>query len=170
MSLSNFQCVMGKTLSFFATDPTQIVDRAVIEELLAESRARGRCNARVCLHDSPEAAFHQMIILEWEDSYFPPHRHPTKGESIHIIQGQLAMVTFDQAGDVQISTVLGHNGEIICRVGPGDWHFTCPLTDYVIYHEIKPGPFRGEADREFAPWAPKADEPKGDFYDRIFDR
>jgi hypothetical protein len=31
---------------------------------------------------------------------------------------------------------------------------TVPMTGAAIYHESKPGPFLGDADRMFATWAP----------------
>ena len=50
--------------------------------------------------------------------------------------------------------VLGVGGNIIFRVACNCYHLGVPLTDYVIYHETKPGPFIGEGDSIFAPWAP----------------
>jgi cupin fold WbuC family metalloprotein len=146
--------------SFFAVDQTTIVTKNLIRALTEESTAAGGISARICLHTMPDADFHEMIVLERGDHYFPPHRHVFKGESCHIIEGELAMFTFDDGGEVQTATVLGRKGSLMSRVGINQWHFTLPLTDPVIYHEAKPGPFLGDKDREFARWAPRANDKK----------
>lgn len=153
--LADFRRVEGKTLSFFAPDEnsTRTVDRAMLNTLVAESIAVGRRNARVCLHSSPEAPFHEMLILEWKGSYFPPHRHPTKAESIHIIKGDLHTMAFNDDGTMTFYRLLGKGGALLTRFGPNQWHFTIPSSAHVIYIETKLGPFLGENDREFAPWA-----------------
>lgn len=143
------------SVSFFALDQTVTVDDHVIDALITESAAACSRPARICLHTMPDADFHEMVVLERPGHYFPPHRHPFKGESLHVIEGRLAVFTFDDDGRVTHSTVLGRDGNIIARVGTNVWHFTLPLTDPVIYHESKPGPFLGVRDRDFAKWAPR---------------
>ena len=143
------------SVSFFALDQTVTVNDEMIDALILESAAAGNRPARICLHTMPDADFHEMVVLERVGHYFPPHRHPFKGESIHVIEGQLAVFTFDDKGAVLSATPLGRDGNLISRVGAGQWHFTLPLTDPVIYHEAKPGPFLGTRDRDFAKWAPR---------------
>jgi len=143
------------SISFFALDQTVTVDDEMIDALIIESANAGNRPARVCLHTMPDADFHEMVVLERPGHYFPPHRHVFKAESLHAIEGQLAVFTFDDRGGVLTATVLGRDGNFIARVGAGIWHFTMPLTDPVIYHESKPGPFLGMRDRDFAPWAPR---------------
>jgi cupin fold WbuC family metalloprotein len=140
----------GRSLAFFCLDETVVVHQALISALVEEAGDRA---ARICLHASPDASFHEMIILEHCGNYFPPHRHPMKGESLHIISGELAVMTYDDAGAVTMRTVLGRNGVIIARIGMAQWHSVLPLSETAIYHEAKPGPFLGMGDREFAPWA-----------------
>ncbi len=143
------------SVSFFAVDQTVTVDDATIDALILESAAAGNRPARICLHTMPDADFHEMVVLERTGHYFPPHRHPFKGESLHVIEGQLAVFTFDDRGAVLGATALGRDGNLIARVGANVWHLTLPLTDPVVYHESKPGPFLGTRDRDFAPWAPR---------------
>lgn len=144
----------ANSLAFFAMDANVVVDRGLIDQLVAQSEINGRSNARICLHNSPDANFHEMIILERGGSYFPPHRHKGKGETCHIIQGQVAVFAFDDRGNIKRCAVLGNGSGVIFRVGNEEWHLVLPLTDPAIYHEGKPGPFLGPADREFASWAP----------------
>jgi cupin fold WbuC family metalloprotein len=142
------------TLSFYCVDPCVMVDDALIDAMCAESARWDRRNVRLCLHSSAGAAYHEMVALEWYGHYFPPHKHFDKGETLHIIDGELGVLGFDDAGNVVFSTVLGRNDCLIASLGPGRWHMTVPMTGTAIYHESKPGPFLGDADRMFATWAP----------------
>ena len=145
----------AKSVAFFALGQTVTVDDATIDALVVESAAAGNRPARICLHTMPDADFHEMVVLERAGHYFPPHKHAFKGESLHVIEGELAVFTFDDRGGVLSAAALGRDGNRIARIGAGQWHFTLPLTDPVIYHESKPGPFLSQRDRDFAPWAPR---------------
>jgi cupin fold WbuC family metalloprotein len=135
------------------------IDKSIVNKLVAAARKTG-ANQRICLHGGPEAAYHSMVVCEHRGFYFPPHRHaaPAKAEGLHIIRGDLAVFVFDDTGQVTARCVLAHHGDPFLTLIPaGAWHFTAPASKLAVYHEAKPGPFLGEADREFAPWAPARD-------------
>jgi cupin fold WbuC family metalloprotein len=142
----------SKTIAFFCKRHPVCVDTALLEELKKISEARGGKNVRLCLHDSPDADHHDMVILEHKGKYYRPHKHLEKGEAFHIMVGRMGVFTFDDAGNVTESRALG-SGEIL-RVGINMYHAVMPLTDLVIYHENKPGPFLGDKDSIFPDWAP----------------
>lgn len=135
--LDNFTIVEGKSLAFFARNlmlPVPISDQ-LIGELRTASNIVGK-NARICFHMNPEAPFHDMLVCEWKSlSTLGLHRHPTKPESLQIVDGEMYID-------------LGERSKW-CYIGPGagmyippmTWHSTRPHTEYVIYREIKPGPF-----------------------------
>lgn len=157
------QDTSARALTFFAHSNTVAINQELIDAIAEASHINGKCNARLCLHSSPESNFHEMIILEREGFFFPPHRHANKGESCHIIKGELAVFTFDDNGKVVNHVTIGKDGNILSRIGIGQWHLTLPLTDPVIYHEAKPGPFLGAKDSEFAPWAPERGDTKNGY-------
>lgn len=142
----------AKTIAFFCKRQPVRIDVALVEELKEVSKLRNGQNVRLCLHDSPDAAHHDMIILERKDKYYRPHKHREKGEASHIMQGRLGIFTFDDAGNVTEACAL-NPGEIF-RVGTNMYHAIMPLTEVVIYHENKPGPFLGDNDSIFPDWAP----------------
>jgi cupin fold WbuC family metalloprotein len=136
------------------------VDKAAVNKLVFAAQ-KTRQNQRICLHSGPEALYHSMVVCEHRGSYFPPHRHntPAKAEGLHIIRGDLAVFVFDDSGQVIDQMVLAHHADPFLTLIPaGAWHLTTPVSKLVVYHESKPGPFLGEADREFAPWAPCRDD------------
>ncbi len=145
----------AKSLSFYAQAPFSFIDAQALQQLEIEAQRAGQCNARICLHTDPADAFHDMLILEHRNRYYRPHKHLQKGETHHIVKGEMAVFVFNEDGTVAGSTVLRRDGgSTISRVGSGMWHTVLPLSEIVIYHESKPGPFLGDADRLFPAWAP----------------
>lgn len=144
----------ARSLSYFFTTDVADVDRGMIDDLVRASRAAGNKNARICLHTSPQATFHDMIILEYSGGYYRPHKHAIKGETCHIIEGRVLFVVFDETGRVTHRTIVGNAHHIVFRVGIGQWHTVIPLSEYAIYHEAKLGPFIPESDSLYPDWAP----------------
>jgi len=141
-----------RTVAFFCKRHPVRVDAALVEELKEISIMRGGKNVRLCLHNGPDADHHDMIILERMEKYYRPHKHLDKGEAFHIMEGRMGIFTFDDLGNVIEACTLDA-GEIF-KVGIDMYHAVMPLTEVVIYHENKPGPFLGEKDSIFPDWAP----------------
>lgn len=148
----------AKTVSYFCRALPVKIDNALLGELRQISEAEGKANVRLCLHESPEAPFHDMVILERPGRYYRPHKHLKKGETWHVLEGRMGVFVFTDAGDLVESNILAP-GEIY-RLSLGTFHAVLPLGDYVIYHESKPGPFTGETDSVYPDWAPDGSDPK----------
>jgi cupin fold WbuC family metalloprotein len=142
----------SKTVSFFCRRCPVMVDSNLIDELKEVSRNRSNSNVRICLHDEPEAVHHDMVALERRDRYYRPHKHLKKGDTFHLIEGELGLFCFDNVGKVTDATVL-RSGEIY-RTAVNQYHAILPITEFVIHHENKPGPFEGPEDSIFPDWAP----------------
>jgi len=150
----------AKSTSFFCYRAPVRVDAVLLRELKDVAMRSGGRNARICLHEGPDAAFHEMIILEKRGGYLRPHKHLTKGESYHAIEGALGAFIFDESGRIVDTCRIGEGGAIAYRVGANMFHAVIPLTDYVIYHEAKPGPFLGLHDSVYPDWAPDGADPE----------
>jgi cupin fold WbuC family metalloprotein len=159
----------AKSLSLISTKATTVVDDLLISDLVDESNKNGQCNVRLCLHSGPDSNFHEMIILERQGYYFPPHSHVDKAQSCHILHGEAAVFTFDNNRGRANCVILGRYGNRIIRIAENVYHLTLPLTEYVVYHEGKPGPFLKDGDSIFAEWAPPRDAPKQEV-ERYLDR
>lgn len=149
----------ARSETYFSTRPDVAVDGRLLAGLLDLSRSLGGRNVRLCLHASPEALFHEMIILEHAGHYCRPHRHPTKPESCHLLSGRLAVIVFGEAGEIIRRELLSAGETRLFRVGENRWHSVVPLSGYAIYHEAKPGPFARDTDNLAAPWAPDGSDP-----------
>jgi cupin fold WbuC family metalloprotein len=143
------------SLALFANAPVVFVDQEMIDQLKVLSKARGSINTRLCLHGGPEAKDHDMIIVEYDDGrYYRPHRHGGKAETLHIIEGEILVISFADGGKIERAQILGSGGVSFARIDAGIYHTVFPLTKRVIYHESKSGPFLGDADSIPAPWSP----------------
>ena len=149
----------AKTLAYFCISNPVRVDEEILAELKEISAKNGDTNVRLCLHEGPDAEFHEMVILERRSNYYRPHKHLAKGESYHIIEGTQGVVIFDQDGTVIDRCILEPRGDTIYRVGANMFHAVMPLSDLIIYHEAKPGPFIPEKDSVFPKWAPDGSNP-----------
>ncbi len=147
----------------FNTEPVVEVNGDSIAELkrLVEQSPRGRY--RLCLHRSTDHPVQEMIIVCDRGTYFRPHRHPqVKGESLHVIEGDLTVYLFDDDGRVTRTIELGEpgSGKTFYYRQDGDiWHLHVPRTDRVVFHETRTGPFNRERDNEYAAWSPDESDP-----------
>jgi cupin fold WbuC family metalloprotein len=150
---------LARSLSYFSKQLPVKVDADLIAELDQISTSRGNVNVRLSLHLGPDAAHHDMIVLQRRGTYVRPHHHEGKGEAFHMMTGRLGIACFNEAGDVLSLCVL-NPGEIF-RVAEGGIHALLPLTDPVIYHENKQGPFRRGTDSIYPKWAPPDSDSAG---------
>ena len=70
------------------------------------------------------------------------------------MDGEMLAIVFDSAGEVKDAGVLEPKKSFLFRVKEGMFHTTLPLTETVIFHESKPGPFLGDGDSIYPDWAP----------------
>jgi len=149
------QDTQAKTMAFFATESCTGFDLELQDTLKQLAQVAGQVNVRLCLHQSPVADFHDMLILEWpQRRYYRPHRHLNKAETIHLIEGDAAALIFDDNGELQNGYRLSNGENSLLRIGDACWHALLPLSQPVLYHEAKKGPFLGAADAEYPSWAP----------------
>ncbi len=97
----------ARTEAYTLTGPALAVDDALLAFLKERLEQTGQNTVRVCLHDGPEAALHQMVIVHRRGGEFRPHKHLTKAESYHMIEGRLRIRLFDDQGSVTSETLPG---------------------------------------------------------------
>jgi cupin fold WbuC family metalloprotein len=136
------------------------LDKKDILELKNNSLYEKRKTMRICLHDSPEATLHEMLIVYSKDAYTRPHKHIRKTETNHLISGEMDLFLFNESGDIIQKIGLGdfNSGKPFCfRIAPLTYHCILPKTDFVVFHEVTNGPFLRE-ETIFEDWAPEENE------------
>ena len=61
-----------KSAYFFSND--------LVNDLIEEANKFPTYNARLCLHESVDSSFHQMLVLERFTKFYPPHSHVANTE------------------------------------------------------------------------------------------
>ena len=110
------------------------------------------------LHE-PGAEFNEVFNFTQYDSYMQPHLHPSneKIEYIHIIEGRVAVLFFDNTGEITECTILDNAGTKFIEVPAFTWHTYVMLTENVITYETMMGVYKTETWKKFAKWAPFED-------------
>lgn len=138
----------------------QLLDTALFDSLIERARRSPRLRTNHNFHASMEDNPHRFLNAMIRGTYIAPHRHldPPKAESFLVLQGEIALFTFDDAGRIASTHVLGRDVLGVDLV-PGVWHTMTPLTPHAICYEVKPGPYLANNDKDFAPWAPREGDP-----------
>jgi len=137
----------------------QLINKELFEEVAAGAAASPRKRLNYNFHSGPNDNPHRFLNVLLQGTYIRPHRHlhPPKAETFLVLEGQAALLTFDEAGEVTARCELSHeslNGSVGVDVAPGVWHTVVALTERVICFEVKPGPWEPVSDKEFASWSP----------------
>ncbi len=146
----------GRSPAYFCLRKPVAVTRELIADLVARGAGTGQ-GIRLCLHEGPDALLHDMIVVQYAGQYFRPHKHLEKGESYHMIEGEMGIVVFDDEGKVADACRIDTSDTTVYGVGTGMYHTNFPLTDVAVYHESRPGPFVS-GDSVFAPWGPDGED------------
>ncbi|MBI3317671.1 MAG: WbuC family cupin fold metalloprotein [Candidatus Omnitrophica bacterium] len=142
---------------FYLEDRAALVGRQEVEFLKGKVGANGRRRIRFCAHQSPEDPVHEMFVTLTKESYIRPHKHLSKSESFHIIEGSVDLVIFDEAGDVVKVIPLADRpsgGSFYFRFTESSYHTLHITSDFLVFHETTSGPFK-PSDTLFAPWSPE---------------
>ena len=150
----------------------QLLTSELFADLIERASQSPRRRTNHNFHSGPEDNPHRFLNVILRGSYVAPHRHlqPPKAESFIVLEGWIAMFTFDDAGAVTRTHLLG-SGPLPANtifpqstargidLQPGLWHTLAALTDHAVCFEVKPGPWDPSTDKEFAPWAPLEGDP-----------
>lgn len=140
------------SLSFYSRRKITVIDKGILSELKRIAFEKKE-NVRISLHNSPDDDLHNMMIFQHNRTYTRPHKHILKSEAYHIIEGNALLVVFGEVGEVKETIDMGLEKNPMCRIGKNCYHTLIPTTEYVIFHESRPGPFLREGDSIFAPWS-----------------
>ncbi len=145
---------------FIALDPIVKWGGEEIAFLKRTALASPRKRARICAHNTNEDALHEMIIVISAGSYIHPHRHIGKSESFHIIEGEVDVAVFDDAGAIADVIELGPVGsgrQFYYRLSESAFHTLLIRSDCLVVHEVTNGPFARDR-TALAPFAPPEEQ------------
>ena len=149
----------GVTAAYFSLKIPTTVSNTTVEDLKQQA-IKEKKDLRICLHPDGENIFHNMVLVQHRTNFHPPHKHPTKPESYHLIEGELGAIHFDEDGNITKACKLSAKGNFIYRIGANEYHVVFPLTNIAIFHESKPGPFSRSEDFIEPEWGPNLNDEK----------
>lgn len=141
---------------FYTLDGLVNVSVKDVAFLKERAEANHRKRARLCAHPNEQDQLHEMLIVHSKGSYVPPHKHLSKVESFHIIEGKLRLISFDDDGEIIEVTTMGDLASGLTfyfRQSQHSFHTIIPLSKFVVFHETTNGPFRRD-DMILPTWAP----------------
>lgn len=144
------------------TSSVQLIDDALIEATIQRASASERGRVTHNFHQAAADNPHRFLNALTRGSYCAPHRHasPPKTESFLVLRGEVLLLLFGDAGEIQARYVLGRNELIGIDIPAGVWHTVAAVTPTAVCFEVKPGPWEPHTDKQFAPWAPPEGDPR----------
>lgn len=135
-----------------------LIDADLLNLVVGRARASERRRTNHNFHRDADDNPHRFLNAMLAGTYVQPHRHrdPPKAESFVVLQGSVAVFLFDDAGSVLARHDLHAEGQGPrgIDIQPGIYHSLVVLSEAAVVFEVKPGPYRREDDKEFAPFAP----------------
>lgn len=116
-----------------------------------------RKKARLNTHPNTRSPVHEMFIVHTKNTYVRPHKHLKKAESLNFIEGNGAIVLFDQKGNITQKIPVGpysSGNTFYFRIEKSLYHCLIITSPYLVFHEVTQGPFI-KSETLFAPWSPE---------------
>ncbi len=135
-----------------------IISAELIKSAVDMSRKSPRGRIIYPFHKSSNDNLHRMLNVIQPYSYIQPHRHsnPPKAETIIVLKGSLAYITFSEDGKIEEAIKLSNqSNKIGIDTEPSIYHTFFALEQDTVLFEIKPGPYQESSDKDFAKWAPR---------------
>lgn len=140
----------------FAQETLVEVSCADIQYLKDKAEKNERKRIRLCTHQNENDTLHEMLIVHKKGAYVRPHKHVNKSEAVHIIEGRVDVIIFNEMGNIVNVIKMSDytSGNIFYyRMSEPLYHTLLIHSEILVFHEITNGPF-SRNDSVFAPWSP----------------
>lgn len=134
----------------------------ITEKELSELRKKAATSERKRMnfnfHERLDDHIQRMMNAMNPGTYLQPHRHknPDKREAFILLTGRVAVIEFNDFGDIVNHIILDPElGNYGTEIPVGTWHTLIALKPGSVVYEVKDGPYTPIDDKNFAPWAPK---------------
>jgi cupin fold WbuC family metalloprotein len=147
----------------YSDEPIVKVEQADIQFLKRKSSGNERQRIRLCTHKDVDDTLHEMFIVHRREAYVRPHKHLHKSESLHVIEGEVDVVLFDDSGGITEVVRMGEYStgrDFYFRIAGPHFHTLLIHSDILVFHETTSGPFKS-SDTVFADWSPNQSDKTG---------
>ena len=127
-----------------------------LENMLVAAGESPRLRSHKNLHDSLEDPIQRLLIAVKRGSYFRPHKHEHKFETLLCLRGRMDVLIFEDSSRLKQRITVGPNeAVVVLEISANTWHTLISLDDEVVFFETKPGPYDAKHPADFAAWAPE---------------
>ncbi len=135
-----------------------------LDKLTQKAVESPRLRQHLNLHQSYSESCQRLLNAIEPESYIRPHSHSHEqgAETMIALRGLMALVCFDNLGNVLSVKRFGagnyeirYDVSLGVEIPPGAWHTVVALDRGSVLLEIKSGPFNPDAPKFLAPWAPE---------------
>lgn len=142
------------------------IDKSTLKSVVDKAQQASRKRQNFNYHASFDDSINRMLNAIEPGSYVQPHKHekPDKREVFLLLKGKLAVVFFDNNGNISEHLTLDNQENFGVEIPPAVWHTIIALQTGTVVYEIKDGPYSVSDDKNFASWAPKEGEKGCDVY------
>ncbi len=138
----------------FMKDEIVKADSTFLGELLQKARQNDLKKYRYCLHDSENSNVQEMIFVNEKGFYYPPDKHDHCAETKIILYGEAWIILFEEDGSIRDMMKASVDGLRLCRVEKGIYHAVVPVSEQVIFYEMREGKFTVDM-VTYPVWAPR---------------
>ncbi|MDD6211301.1 MAG: WbuC family cupin fold metalloprotein [Bacteroidales bacterium] len=139
----------------------KLIDQALLDKTAGQARNNQRLRMNHNFHTSLDAPLHRLLNAMEPGSYIRPHRHlnPDREESCILLRGKVAVLLFDEEGNVTGHAILSpSDGVYGIDLEAGIWHSVIVLEPGSVIYEAKEGPYAPLTKENMAPWSPEPEE------------
>jgi cupin fold WbuC family metalloprotein len=144
-----------------------LIDKDLLDPVLKTASGSERKRFNYNFHKTLDDTLHRMLNVLKLGTYVRPHKHqkPDKREAFIILEGKVAVLEFDDIGNLDQFTILDRKNRVYgCEIAPGVWHSIICMEDNSVIYEIKDGPYLASTDKNFASWSPEEGSPEAKEY------
>lgn len=138
------------------------INDAFIEPVSLQAKNVTRLRKNYNFHKEMSDTLHRMLNAMEPNTYICPHKHenPHKREVFFCLRGRIAVLEFNNEGEVTDSIILDpKSGSYGTEIAECTWHTLIALEPGSVAYEVKDGPYNPIDDKDFAHWAPREGEP-----------
>jgi len=120
----------------------KVIDDNLLHGVSAQAKESPRLRMNFNFHQSLDDKCHRFLNAMEPGTVVPIHHHPTKDETVVLLQGKVRVSTYDDDGKVLESVILClEDGRYGVDIAKNVWHTVeCLVPDTVLF-EVKEGPF-----------------------------
>ena len=133
------------------------ITNELLNELSEKAKKAPRNRINYNFHSDFADPINRMLNCFEPGTYIRPHKHelPDKREVFILLRGKLAVLEFNENGDILECTILSHeNGCYGIEIAEKTWHSIICLEKDTVVYELKDGPYEPINDKNFASWSP----------------